>query len=69
MKYMQQPLGMEDPQYPTFVCKLQRALYRLKQAPRALFDRFSTFILKYGFFYCITNPSLFIFYSDIGSLI
>lgn len=47
--YMQQPPGMADSQHPTHVCKLQRALYGLKQAPRAWFDRFSAFLLKYGF--------------------
>lgn len=48
--YMQQPPGMADLQHPIHICKLQRALYGLKQAPRAGFDRFSTFLLKYGFF-------------------
>ena len=51
--YMQQPPGMTDSQHPTYVCKLQRALYGLKQAPRAWFDRFSAFLLKYGFFFVV----------------
>ena len=33
--YMQQPSGFEDARYPTHVCKLQRALYGLKQSPHA----------------------------------
>ncbi|KAK1645128.1 hypothetical protein QYE76_062933 [Lolium multiflorum] len=33
--YMQQPPGFEDARYPSYVCKLQRALYGLKQSPRA----------------------------------
>jgi hypothetical protein len=33
--YMQQPPGFEDAQYPSHVCKLQRAIYGLKQSPRA----------------------------------
>lgn len=48
--YMEQPPGMVDLQYPNHVCKLQKALYGLKQAPRAWFDRFSSFLIKYGFF-------------------
>jgi hypothetical protein len=67
--YMQQPPGMADSQHPTHVCKLQRALYGLKQAPRAWFDRFSAFLLKYGFFCSLSDPSLFVLHSDYGSLI
>jgi len=48
--YMEQPPGMVDLQYPNHVCKLQKALYGLKQAPRAWFDRFSSFLINYGFF-------------------
>ncbi|XP_015577713.2 uncharacterized mitochondrial protein AtMg00810-like [Ricinus communis] len=67
--YMQQPPGMADSQHPNYVCKLQRPLYGLKQAHRAWFDRFSAFLLKYGFFCSLADPSLFIFHSDHGSLI
>ncbi|KAJ6866233.1 Retrovirus-related Pol polyprotein from transposon TNT 1-94 [Populus alba x Populus x berolinensis] len=67
--YMDQPPGMLDPHRPQHVCKLQRALYGLKQAPRAWFDRFSSFLLKYGFLCSLADPSLFIFHSDHGSLI
>jgi hypothetical protein len=33
--YVEQPLGFEDSEYPSHVYKLSKALYRLKQAPRA----------------------------------
>jgi hypothetical protein len=33
--YMEQPLGFEDKSKPRYMCKLDKALYRLKQAPRA----------------------------------
>ncbi len=39
--YMHQPPGFEDPTKPQYVCKLDKALYRLKQAPRAWFSRLS----------------------------
>jgi len=40
--YMTQPPGYVDPQYPGYVCRLQKSLYWLKKAPRAWFERFST---------------------------
>lgn len=67
--YMLQPLGMADPQYPTYVCKLQNVLYGLKQAPCAWFDRFIAFLLKYGFFCSLADPILFIIRSNYSSLI
>ncbi|RVW79466.1 hypothetical protein CK203_050052 [Vitis vinifera] len=33
--FMQQPQGFLDPQFPQHVCKLQKAIYCLHQAPRA----------------------------------
>ena len=36
--HMDQPLGMADLEHPTHMCKLQKALYSLKQIPRAWFD-------------------------------
>jgi hypothetical protein len=67
--YMEQPPGTVDPRYPSHVCKLKKALYGLKQAPRAWFDRFSNFLLKYGFFCSLADPSLFIFHSNSDTLI
>jgi hypothetical protein len=67
--YMEQPPGAADPQYPSHVCKLRKALYGLKQAPRAWFDRFSIFLLQYGFFCSLADPSLFIFHSNSDTLI
>ena len=57
---MEQPPSMDDPQFLNHVCKLQKALYGLKQALWAWFDRFSFFLLKYGFFCSKVDPSLFI---------
>jgi hypothetical protein len=48
---------------------LHKALYRLKQAPRVWFDRFSTIFLEDGFIYSLYDPSLFIFYSEHGLLV
>jgi len=47
--YVSQPAGFEDINYPDHVYKLKRALYRLKQAPRAWYERLSKFLLEKGF--------------------
>lgn len=44
--YMRQPLGYKDPTHPSFVCKLSKALYGLRQAPRAWFSVFSGFLIQ-----------------------
>ncbi|GJX06091.1 retrovirus-related pol polyprotein from transposon TNT 1-94, partial [Tanacetum coccineum] len=33
--YVKQPLGFESNEFPNYVCKLDKDLYRLKEAPRA----------------------------------
>lgn len=42
--YMRQPLGYKNASNPTYVCKLNKALYGLRQAPRAWFSTFSGFL-------------------------
>ncbi|XP_068666532.1 uncharacterized mitochondrial protein AtMg00810-like [Aristolochia californica] len=46
---MKQPVGYIDPRLPNHVCKLQKALYGLNQAPRAWFQRFISFLTHLGF--------------------
>ena len=46
--YMQQPPGFEDSRCPQYVCKLQRALYGLKQSPRAWYARLSDKLHQLG---------------------
>ncbi|GJZ90850.1 putative RNA-directed DNA polymerase [Tanacetum coccineum] len=47
--YMEQPEGYVDPNYPNGVCKLQRAIYGLKQASRQWNKRFDEEIKRFGF--------------------
>ncbi|KAM2164228.1 hypothetical protein COP2_043080 [Malus domestica] len=42
---MIQPPGFEDPTKPHHVCQLHKSLYRLKQAPRAWYEKL-TIVLK-----------------------
>ncbi|GJZ90505.1 retrovirus-related pol polyprotein from transposon TNT 1-94, partial [Tanacetum coccineum] len=44
--YVQQPLGFESSEFPNHVCKLDKALYRLKYGPRAWYKTLSTFLTK-----------------------
>lgn len=59
--YMHQPLGFEDPAHPTHVCKLYKAIYGLKQSPRAWYSRMSDRLQQLGFITSIADTSLFIF--------
>ena len=47
--YMTQPEGFVDPKNPKQVCKLQRSIYRLKQASRSWNLRFDEVIKEFGF--------------------
>ena len=44
-----QPPGFESKEFPNHVLKLDKALYSLKQAPRAWYEQLSKFLLKNGF--------------------
>nr|GEY67201.1 retrovirus-related Pol polyprotein from transposon TNT 1-94 [Tanacetum cinerariifolium] len=65
--YVCQPEGFIDAEHPSHVFKLKKALYVLKQAPRAWYDELSTFLLQNHFFKGTTNPTLFMrrFVDDI----
>lgn len=67
--YMQQPLGFEDSTHPEYVCKLHKAIYDLKQALRAWFDKFSSYLLGFGFVCSTKDPSLFVYQNDMSILI
>lgn len=48
------------PKFPTLICKFKKAIYDLKQAPRAWFHRFNSFLLPYGFPYISVDPSIYV---------
>jgi hypothetical protein len=47
--YIEQPPGFEDDKNPNHVYKLRKALYGLKKAHRAWYERFRDFLLSKGF--------------------
>nr|GFB34478.1 hypothetical protein [Tanacetum cinerariifolium] len=58
--YVCQPEGFIDADHPSHVFKLKKALYWLKQAPRAWYDELSTFLLQNHFFKGTIDLTLFI---------
>ena len=44
--YVEQPPDFEDHQFSNHVYKLNKALYDLKQTPRAWYERHSKFLIK-----------------------
>jgi hypothetical protein len=56
-----QPTGFADPAHPDLVCRLHKSLYRLKQAPRAWYNRFTTYLTTLWFIEAMSDTSLFIF--------
>ncbi|XP_012838881.1 PREDICTED: uncharacterized protein LOC105959340 [Erythranthe guttata] len=59
--YCEQPPGFVDPSRPTHVCRLNKALYGLKHAPRAWYKRFASHITTMGFRESKSDTSLFVY--------
>ena len=59
---MEQPPGYVDSKHPNHVCRLNKALYGLRQAPRAWFQRLSSLLVAQGFKCSQADTSLFIFH-------
>ncbi|GJS14880.1 putative ribonuclease H-like domain-containing protein [Tanacetum coccineum] len=58
--YVYQPPGFEDLDFPDRVYKVEKALYRLHQAPRAWYETLSTYLLDNGFQRRKIDKTLFI---------
>jgi histone deacetylase 1/2 len=59
--YMKQPPGFESSANPNYICKLDKALYGLKHAPRAWYSRLSFKLSTLGFVPSKADTSLFLF--------
>ncbi|GKD39854.1 retrovirus-related pol polyprotein from transposon TNT 1-94 [Tanacetum coccineum] len=57
--YVSQPEGFVDPDNPLHVYKLKKALYSLKQAPRAWYDMLLSFLISQRFSKGAVDPILF----------
>nr|GEX30238.1 hypothetical protein [Tanacetum cinerariifolium] len=58
--YVMQPLGFQDPESPAKVYKVEKAMYRLHQTPRAWYGTLSKYLLKNGFQRGTIDQTLFI---------
>lgn len=47
--YVEQPLGFETHDRKTHVCRLKKAMYGLKQAPKTWYDKIDSFLMSLGF--------------------
>jgi hypothetical protein len=59
--YMNQPKGYEDLKFPNHVCRLDKAICGLKQAPPAWYSKLSTKLVQLGFAASKGDTSLFIY--------
>ncbi|KAK8951402.1 hypothetical protein KSP39_PZI004749 [Platanthera zijinensis] len=66
--YMEQPPGYVA-QGETRVCRLKKAIYGLKQSPRAWFDKFSDIVTAVGFARSSADHSLFIRKTSLGLVV
>ncbi|XP_022860417.1 uncharacterized protein LOC111380966 [Olea europaea var. sylvestris] len=58
--YVEQLKGFVDPKFPHYVYKLHKALYSLKQAPRAWYERLTSYLEEHGFSRGGVDRTLFI---------
>jgi hypothetical protein len=57
--FVRQPPGFENPKYPNRMYKLSKGFYGLKQASRAWYARFKTFLLEHGYVMGNVDKTLF----------
>ncbi|GJY05801.1 retrovirus-related pol polyprotein from transposon TNT 1-94 [Tanacetum coccineum] len=58
--FLSQTDSFVDPDFPNHVYHLKKALYGLKYAPRAWYDKLSSFLIEHHFTKGIFDPTLFI---------
>jgi hypothetical protein len=57
--FVRQPPGFKNLKYPNRLYKLSKALYEIKQAPRAWYTRLKTFLLEHGYVMGSVDKTLF----------
>jgi len=67
--YMEQPEGFVEPGKEGLVCRLKKAIYGLKQSPRAWYHHFESFLLTLGFRRIKSDHGVFIYAKDAVKVI
>ncbi len=67
--YMEQPPCYVDQTHPNLVCRLKKALYDLKQAPRAWLYKIGQYFVTSGFQTSNANFSLYVKKTNHGIVI
>ena len=57
--YVEQPLGFETHDRETYVCRLKKALYVLKQEPMTWYGRIDSFLTSLGFTKSKTDSNIY----------
>lgn len=57
--YIDSPQGFVIHGKESHVCKLKKALYELKQAPKAWYARIDSYLMSLGFTKCNVNPNIY----------
>lgn len=57
---MEEPHGFISKKFSEYVCKLKKALYDLKQTPRAWYSKIFEYFLFCGFYHSNSDPSPFL---------
>ena len=66
--FMQQPLGFVDSSYSDHVCHLKKAIYGLRQSPRAWYMELKSYLVGCGFVNSKYDASLFISHNNHTTL-
>jgi hypothetical protein len=66
--YVRQPPGFENPKYPDRVYKFLKALYWLKQEPKAWYASLKTFLLEHGYVMRSVDKTIFTLNHDTAFL-
>ena len=58
--HVEQPPGFDDDKHLDWLFKLNKALYGINQAPRAWYEKLSSFLIKHGYDRGNVDTTLFI---------
>ena len=67
--FMEQPPGYVAQGESSKVCRLRKAIYGLKQSPRAWFVKFSGLLTSFGFTPCVADPTVLMKQTPRGTII